>query len=86
MHRLVVEVDGRSCGFTLMWVLRAEPALAAAVVSAVLAVEGHGYRVVGVRTARAELGEATAHVLGLRALAGRLSEEEMALLLDLLPL
>ncbi|HEX6684479.1 MAG TPA: hypothetical protein VF062_16875 [Candidatus Limnocylindrales bacterium] len=86
MHRLVVEVDGRSIGFTWMWVLRAESTLAAAVVSAVRDVEGHGYKVVGVRTGRTEMGEAAGHVLGLRALAGRLSEEEMAMLLDLLPL
>ena len=41
---------------------------------------------IGVRTARWELCEATRLLLDLRAVAVHLSEEELALLLDLLPL
>jgi hypothetical protein len=42
--------------------------------------------VTGVRAARWELNEATRLVLDLRAVSVHLSEEELALLLDLLPL
>lgn len=86
MHRLVVEVEGCPVGDTVLPVIRPEPLLADAIVSAVRDVEGHGYKVTGVRTARWELCEATRLVLDLRAVSAQLSEEELVLLLDLLPL
>lgn len=86
VHRLVVEVEGCPLGNSWLPVTRPEPILADAIVSAVRHVEGHGYKVTGIRTARWELCEATRLVLGLRAVAPRLSEEELVLLLDLLPL
>jgi hypothetical protein len=86
MHRLVVEVEECSIGLSWLLVIRPEPILADAIVCAVREVEGHGYKVTGIRTVRWELREATRLVLGLRALAPHLSEEELALLLDLLPL
>lgn len=73
-------------GYSRLPAVRPEPLLADAIVSAVRDFEGHGYKVIGVRTARWELCEATRLVLGLRAVAAHLSEEELAVLLDLLPL
>ena len=73
-------------GTCLLPAIRPEPLLADAIVSAIRDFEGHGYKVTGVRTARWELCEATRLVLDLRAVSAQLSEEELVLLLDLLPL
>ena len=73
-------------GYSRLPAVRPEPLLADAIVSAVRDFEGHGYKVTGVRTARWELCEATRLVLDLREVCAYLSEEELALLLDLLPL
>lgn len=73
-------------GYSRLPAIRPEPLLADAIASAVRDFEGHGYKVTGVHTARWELCEATRLVLDLRAIAAHLSEEELALLLDLLPL
>jgi len=86
MHRLVVEVEGCPMGYTWLPAIRPEPLLADAIVSAIRDFEGHGYKVTGIRTTRWELCEATRLVLDLRAVSAHLSEEELALLLDLLPL
>jgi hypothetical protein len=86
MHRLVVEVEGCPTGDSCFPTIRPESLLADAIVSAIRDFEGHGYKVTGVRAARWELCEATRLILDLRAVRAHLSEEELALLLDLLPL
>lgn len=86
MHRLVVEVARCPMGDSWVPAVRPESLLADAIVSAIRDFESHGYKVTGVRAARWELSEATRLVLDLRAVSAHLTEEELALLLDLLPL
>jgi hypothetical protein len=86
MHGLFVEVVRCPMGYSWLPAIRSEPLLAEAIVSAIRDFEDHGYKVTGVRTARRELCEATRLVLDLRSVCAQLSEEELALLLDLLPL
>ena len=86
MHRLVIEVARCPMGDSLLPTIRPEPLLADAIVSAIMDFESHGYKVTGVRAERWELCEATRLVLDLRAVSAHLTEEELAMLLDLLPL
>lgn len=85
MHRLIVEVAGREAVEALP-MIRHEALLARAIACAVQEVEALGHRAVGVRVASPALGEATRLVLALRDVSPELTEEELVLLLDLLPL
>lgn len=86
MHRVVFLLDeGRDTAKRLE-VTRPEPTLASAVVGAVRDADAGGRPVVRVLDDRDEVLIAADLVVRLRRVAGRLSEEELALLLDLLPL
>ncbi len=87
MHRLVVWCE-ESRGVTgRLEQSRPEPMLAAAVVSAVREADAQGRHVVGVMDRRREQVVLAADlILRLRRVAEGLSEEELALLLELLPL
>ncbi|WP_117215005.1 hypothetical protein [Allorhizocola rhizosphaerae] len=87
MHRLVVLFD-ESPGVTgRLEQRRAEPLLAEAVVCAVREADARGHRVIGVIDRRGErVVQAADLIVRLRGVARDLSEEELVLLLELLPL
>jgi hypothetical protein len=87
VHRLVVLLD-ESPGVTgRLELRRAEPMLAEAVVGAVREADARGLRVIGVRDRRNERVVLAADlIVRLRGLATELSEEELVILLELLPL
>lgn len=86
MHRVVVLVDGGRHAVTRLEVTRQEATLVNAVVAAVRAADAGGQPVIRVLDDRDEVLVAADLVVRLRRIADRLSEEELALLLDLLPL
>jgi hypothetical protein len=85
VHHVIVEVGGRPGGTLWVPVISTEPTLVRAIVSTVREVEARGHRVIGVNPDQHDLLEAADLVLRLRMLAEQLSEEELVLLLDLLP-
>jgi hypothetical protein len=65
---------------------RAEPMLAEAVVCAVREADARGHRVIGVMDRRERVVQAADLIVRLRGVARELSEEELVVLLELLPL
>lgn len=86
MHRLVVLVEAGPGVAGRCELIRREPTLAAAVVAAVRQAEAQGARVAGVLGNRDEVLVAADLVVRLRRVARQLSEEDLFLLLELLPL
>lgn len=86
MHRLVVLLDGGRGSPGRLEMIRAEPTLVAAVVGAVRDVEAAGQHVIGISTDQQDALVAADLIVQLRGVARCLSEEELAVLLDLLPL
>lgn len=86
-YRLVVLRDAGSGGFEQLEVVRRAPMLAAAVVGGIRDVERAGGRVVRIIDGQQQRVLVAADlILRLRGLVTDLSEEEVALLLELLPL
>ena len=84
-HNLVLLLDGEE-GVRRAELVREEPCLATAVVCAVRDVEASGSRVQSVLQPQAGAAAAADLVLRLRRISPGLSEEEMAVLLEMLPL
>jgi len=89
VHRIIVVVEARTEGVPRLELSRGEPSLAAAVVVGIREIERSGQRVVrvGEATGRPSAVVAAADlIVRLRELSALLSEEDLLVLLELLPL
>lgn len=86
MHHLAVLLDGGRGVPQRLETTREEPTLVAAIVGAVRDAEAGGHHVVGIVKDRQDVLVAADLIVRLREVAKGVSEEDMAVLLDLLPL